>query len=113
MKSIIIEATSGDGRWGKFLVAKFDTEEWTRSRPLLSTRANFILNIGRDPSCVIVFDLFTGEGALFIPGGLASADLDKHKIRVCPLFEPFLAWLYKQDLTDIRKLPTLCHMEEQ
>jgi hypothetical protein len=48
----------------------------------------------------IVFDLQTCEGTAFRPGGRAKYDLDKHKIWVCPLFEPFLEWLYKQPQHD-------------
>ena len=52
-----------------------------------------------------VCDLQTGEGAFFRPGGLAGADLAKRQIWVCPMFEPFLTWLYQQDLTDLKALP--------
>lgn len=34
-------------------------------------------------------------------------DLDKHRVWVCPLYEPFLNWLYAQDLADLDKLPDL------
>lgn len=47
-----------------------------------------------------VMDLETGEGGLFRPGGYARGDLQKHRIWVCPMFEPFLTWLYKQDLSN-------------
>jgi len=67
---------------------------------LLSTR-------GWSHDHVWVLDLETGEGACFRPGGLAHADLNKHRIWVCPLFEPFLEWLYDQDLTDLTVLPDL------
>jgi hypothetical protein len=60
---------------------------------------------------VIVFDLETNEGASFTPGGLASADLNKHQIWVCPMYEPFLEWLYKQDLTELSKLPDYVHLD--
>jgi hypothetical protein len=46
-------------------------------------------------------------GAVFKPGGYAKGDLDKHAVWVCPLFEPFLGWLYAQDSADIEKLPAL------
>jgi len=39
--------------------------------------------------------------------GVASADLNKHQIWVCPMFEPFLNWLYKQDVSDLDQLPSL------
>ena len=56
---------------------------------------------------LLVLDLQTGEGAVFKPKGSAKGDLDKHALWLCPLFEPFLGWLYEQDLTDIEKLPAL------
>lgn len=56
---------------------------------------------------LLVLDLQTGEGAVFKPKGYAKGDLDKHALWVCPLFEPFLGWLYEQNLTDIEKLPAL------
>lgn len=64
------------------------------------------------PQHLIVFDLQTGEErAFFLPGGLASADLNgKHQIWVCPMFEPFLAWLYKQDTSDLSALPALVNL---
>jgi hypothetical protein len=67
---------------------------------------------GKNPDAVLVHDLETNEGAFFRPGGLASADLQKHRIWVCPLFEPFLAWLYLQDLRDLNALPSLVHLPD-
>jgi hypothetical protein len=52
-----------------------------------------------------VWDLQTGEGAIFLPGGSAQADLSQRNIWVCPLYEPFLIWLYQQDLSDLQALP--------
>ena len=52
-----------------------------------------------------MLDLQTGEGAIFRPGGNAHADLQKHRIWCCPLFEPFLEWLYKHNLENIDELP--------
>src|SRR6266568_9619596 len=55
---------------------------------------------------LLVLDLQTGEGAIFRPGGSARADLnEKHQVWVCPLFEPFMEWLYKQDTPDLTALP--------
>lgn len=59
-----------------------------------------------------VLDLQTGEGAFFRPGGYAAADLEKHRVWVCPLFEPFLEWLYRQDLTDLGQLPRLVELPD-
>jgi len=60
---------------------------------------------------VLVMDLQTGEAAMFLPGGCAPADLRKHRIWVCPLFEPFLAWLYAQDLAELDKLPPVVNLD--
>ncbi len=108
MKTRIIEAWNpGPVNWGKFLLGRFDSEWSHRTAieggddlPLLRTHCGW----GNDH--LLVLDLATGEGAVFKPGGHAAADLNrKHRIWVCPLFEPFLAWLYEQDLTDLDALP--------
>ena len=109
MKTKIIEATNGPQNWGKFMLGQFDAEWWRPSaipHALQSTLTCSLLRmVGWTPEHLLVVDLQTGEGAIFRPGGLARADLDKHRIWVCPLFEPFLTWLYKQDLSDLDKLP--------
>lgn len=105
MKTKIIEATNGPRNWGKFMLGRPDTEWERRSmvgphspQPLMRQR-------GWTSRHLWVLDLETGEGAFFLPGGSARADLNKHRIWVCPLFEPFLEWLYAQDLTDLSVLP--------
>jgi hypothetical protein len=46
------------------------------------------------------------KGPLFVLAGGLKYDLNKHQIWVCPLFEPFLEWLYKQpQLYDLTALP--------
>lgn len=121
--------------YGKFLLGKFTEDEWSYvsavREPSLGIEA--MLRAGRealegdDPdltdwliemgsarllaSCgwfhehLLVLDLATGEGAIFRHGGYAPADLNKHKVWVCPLFEPFLSWLYQQDVSDLDALP--------
>ena len=98
-----IEATNGPKNWGKFMVARFDAEEWERRSTI--DQCLLLLNRGWAPDHLLVVDLQTGEGAVFMPGGSARHDLNKHRIWVCPLFEPFLEWLYVQDLGDITQLP--------
>ena len=106
MKVKFIEAVEKTTtNWGKFMIGRFDTE-W-EYRNALDGR-NFLSSRGWGPDHLLVLDMQTGEGAIFKPGGLASHDLnEKHQIWVCLLFEPFLNWLYKQDLTDLDKLPAL------
>jgi len=105
----IIEATNGPNNWGKFGVARFD-EEWSRISEVGSR--NLLVSCGWTYQHLLVMDFQTGEGAIFKPGGYAKADLAKHKIWVCPLYEPFLTWLYKQDLSDLAKLPDLVDLPD-
>ncbi len=113
MNTRIIEAVQpgGPANWGKFLVGQF-TEEWlVQSAVDTESRRPLLATIGKGPETVFVMDLQTGEGALFRPGGYAPADLNKHRIWVCPMFEPFLTWLYTQDLRDLDGLPALVELE--
>ncbi len=109
-----IEATNAEGgggiNWGKFMVARFEDSEWAVRAAI--DGLGLIGGRGWSPSHLIVFDLQTGEGAMFLPGGSPKHDLDKHRIWVCPMFEPFLAWLYKQDLSDLGSLPALVRFDE-
>lgn len=67
---------------------------------------------GWTPQHILVLDLQTGEGAIFYPKGYYKVDLnDKHQLWICPLFEPFLKWLYEQDLSDFTKLPEIVEID--
>lgn len=117
-----IEATDGTHfNWGKFAVCRFTEEEWARRSALSDTTAvsesgrptarKLLPSLGWSTGHVLVVDLATGEGSLFWPKGLASADLnEKHQIWVCPMFEPFLGWLYAQDLSNLEALPGLVNL---
>jgi hypothetical protein len=89
----IVEVTNGIANWGKFLLGRFDTE-WDYKSAI--DGISIIAGRGWSLDHFLLLDLQTGEGAIFRPGGLAKADLDKHRIWVCPMYEPFLTWLYKQ-----------------
>lgn len=111
METKIVEAVNkiggGYGNWGKFLVGKF-TDEWGRRRAIPGApdlAMPLLTQVGWTQDHFLVLDLQTGEGAVFRHGGLAEADLHKHRVWVCPLFEPFLAWLYGQDVSDLQALP--------
>jgi hypothetical protein len=109
METKIIE-THGAGNWGKFLVARFTHE---RGYASALPEAEGSLPLARwAPNILLVLDLATGEGALFRPGGLPAADLEKHQVWVCPLFEGFLEWLYRQDLTFLADLPPVVHLPD-
>lgn len=106
METKIIEAMNGPRNWGKFMVCRPDSEWGHRSE--ISEYQPLLAVTGWTDEHLWVLDLQTGEGACFQPDGYAKADLDKHKIWVCPLFEPFLTWLYQQDLTNgLQALPSV------
>jgi hypothetical protein len=89
-----VEAGNGFN-WGKFAVGRFTLDEMCEPATVDGMAgAPLIASQGWAPHHVWVLDLATGEGAMFDLMGLASADLQKHKIWVCPLYEPFLTWLY-------------------
>lgn len=98
MQTKLVEVTNGPRNWGKFLLGRFDTE-WDyiskvdEGRPLLRA-----IGWRGQIHPLLILDLQTGEGALFsiFKTANAAADLQKHRIWVCPMFEPFLVWLYSQ-----------------
>lgn len=98
-----IEAQSEEGNWGKFLIGWFDADEQDRPSQILP--GSLLTNVGWDPGQILVLDLQTCEGVILPHGGHAHNDLAKHKIWVCPLFEPFLEWLYEQQPLAIDNLP--------
>lgn len=112
VRTRIIEATNGVN-WGKFLLGRFDTEWSARASIEDAGDVPLLRQIGMAPDQLLVMDLQTCEGALFPVRrrGLASADLSKHQIWVCPMFEPFLAWLYTQDVRDLDALPSIVQLE--
>lgn len=113
MKTKIIECTNGPLNWGKFMLMRPDTE-WRYRSAVSGSTSPLLREIGWGPDHLWALDLQTGEGAFFLPGKnrRAKYELDKHRIWVCPLFEPFLQWVYEQDLTDLDALPALVDLPE-
>lgn len=103
MQRRLFEATNGLN-WGKFLVCRFSDEWAVKSaldgKPLIRSR-------GWGSDHLLVVDLQTGEGALLParPGGCPHADLEKRRIWVCPMMQPFLEWLYRQDVDALLTCP--------
>lgn len=113
MKTQIVEVTNGPMNWGKFLVGTFD-EEWQRTTALPGFEGHatpLLRSIGWGPLNVLVFDLQTREGAIFYPHPSRNAkdDLNMHPLWVCPMFEPFLEWLYRQP--DVSRFPLPPHVD--
>jgi hypothetical protein len=111
MQAKIVEATNGFN-WGKFMVAKLSDRELA-TESAVDPGSNLFRSIGYNFQNIWVFDLQTREGAAFYPKGHARADLHKHKVWVCPMFEPFLEWLYTQDCSNISLLPALVELDPE
>jgi hypothetical protein len=116
VKTYLFEAVQQHGKpqnWGKFMVGVPDAE-WFRESLVdpVGGRYPLLEQIGWTQNHVWVMDLQTGEGAWFRHGGLARADLEKHRIWVCPLFEEFLKWLYAQDLAGLHLLPGVIELPD-
>lgn len=114
MRQHIIEATNNEQNWGKFMLQAYDADDLAY-RSIVMPTVRLLAHIGDYPLALWVMDLQTGEGARFYPkpGGIASEDLGKHKIWVCPLFEPFLGWLYENRITglyDFSLLPSIVQL---
>lgn len=109
MLTHMMEATNGFN-WGKFLIGRFDHEWQCPSLITIPSVPSLLRQRGWTKNHLLVLDLETGEGAILLPGGSASADLNKHQIWVCPLYPAFLEWLYLQDLTELKALPRLIEL---
>lgn len=117
MNTKFIEASQnadagGIVNWGKFMLGRFDQDEWERGSEVGDSDRSLLHQCGWVSSHLWVLDLQTGEGAYLSPGGSAHADLQKHAVWVCPMFEPFLEWLYTQDLSDLDALPALVNLPD-
>jgi hypothetical protein len=84
----------GGGNYGKFMVARFSDEAWSYAAAIGG--GTLLRQEAWCPHHVLVLDVATGEGGLFPLVGIAQDDLKKRKIHVCPLFPPFLDWLYAE-----------------
>ena len=110
MQTKIVEASNGFN-WGKFMLGRLDSE-WSHRSAVSGLSMPLLRELGWGDEHLWVLDLQTGEGACFRinPKGRASNDLNKHRVWVCPLFEPFLQWLYQQDVADIERLPSVVEL---
>jgi hypothetical protein len=114
MRTKIVEVTQHKDtgfNWGKILVGQFE-EEWTVPS-VIGQHQSVLAPRGWGPNHRLVLDLETGEGAMFsFPIGSARADLDKHKVWVCPMYSPFIEHLQAirwagdlDELPDVVELP--------
>lgn len=110
MRVKIIEVTNGFN-WGKFLLGRFD-DEWDYQSTIDTLPIRLLRALGWGRDHFLFLDLQTGEGAIMRHGGKARADLNSHRIWVCPMAEPALVWLYAQDLSNLDALPALVELTE-
>lgn len=104
----VIEVTQDtEMNWGKFMIARFDPGFFRVISEITKTPLFSEIGYGWQDAGLFVFDLQTREGAYFYPHGSAHADLEKHRIWVCPMFEPFLTWLYENWTGKLGDLPNL------
>lgn len=125
-----IEATQKIDQFnhGKFMVARFIGDEITAKSALPDYTEHSLWNLGGlrklRPGMTLVLDLQTGEGAGFSlePHGAGQTaarsalyELEKHELWVCPMFPPFLGWLFAQGMGgikgDIRTLPRYVELD--
>jgi hypothetical protein len=114
MKLVFFEVSNGFN-WGKFAVGRFEADELRYESvmdAMMGMKIKLIRGRGWGPDHFLFLDLQTGEGAIFRHGGMASADLNKHRIWVCPMAEPALVWLYSQDLSGLDALPAFVELTE-
>jgi hypothetical protein len=105
---------NGMSNWGKFMLCGSDPSEQVYKSALLIGKP-LLWACGVDPNSYWVLDLQTGEGARFTPPGRAKYDLDKHKVWVCPMFGPFLDWLYENRINspaDFDRVPPLVNLPD-
>lgn len=100
------------GNWGKFMVAVPDDQEWSWPSEVCPGMAPLLQQCGWSRRHIWACDLQTGEGAFFLHGGYARADLERHRIWVCLLFEAWLGWLYRQDLSKFAELPRVVELPD-
>lgn len=113
MKTQIVEATNNDLNWGKFLVAKFDEQEWGHRSTIAPSVHPLLMARGWGSFHRLVLDIETGEGFIISPGGSAHADLQKKAVWVCPLLEPFLEWWYREwPAVDVGTFPAVVQLPD-
>lgn len=118
MVTHFIEA-GNDLNHGKFMLGRLTREELAARSALPGFEEEPLVRVGGlrrlNARSTLVVDLQTGNGAAFFMNGYAVADLRKAGIHVCPMFPPFLTWLYQQGLAegkgDITQLPRYVHFD--
>lgn len=109
-----VEVTN-DFNHGKFLVGIFEKTDWDVPAAILGGQGlsgALLRRCGWGQEHFLLFDLQTGEGAVLRHGGMPKADLDKHQVWVCPMYEPFLAHLYSLSFEALVDLPAVVELPD-
>jgi hypothetical protein len=120
MNTRLVEVTDG-AFYGKFLVAQFDEAEWRHEAEVFKESIHrpvpyALLDVcGWSRDHLLVLDLETGNGTIFRPGGHLAHDMEKRQMGyVCPLYRPFLGWLYEHAARTggiaLDDIPAILHM---
>lgn len=116
MKYKFVEATQSDHfNYGKFMVSSFDEDDFAYQSKIVENHSLLIVCGWEINRFLMVTDLQTGEGAIFLvrKGASVKMDLENHKIWVCPMYEPFLQWLYDYYDGNIDNIPSYLEIEAE
>jgi hypothetical protein len=119
VKSKFLEVTN-KANWAKLQLLQWEPSDL--ARPSLVQKGKVLLNAvqvrrgdAADPlTAVFVRDLQTQEGCEFYPSPEADCktQLDMHRVWVCPLFYPFVSWLFANYQGDVTSLPDLVELAD-
>lgn len=113
METKIIEATRDEGLLDQFLIGRFD-DEWWRRGLVNGIQQSLLRQEGWGRDHLLVMSLTRpGNGSIFAvrKNAYPRADMEKRRLEFSALMEPFLEWLYQQDLTDLQALPDVVELE--
>lgn len=89
---------------GYFMVGVHDIE-WARQSAIMGGTMSLLRHKGWSRDHFWLFDLSTGQGAIFANHGHVLADLKEADIRVTPMFTAFLAYLRATGCPQLQDVP--------
>lgn len=116
MRTKLVEATQSPAfNWGKFMLLQFDYDD-AQYQSQISKHQRLLAAVGYQGDLKVwlwVLDLQTGEGAVFpvLNNGLLEYDIKEHQIRVCPMYKPFLEWLYANFNGNLEDIPSIVEVQ--
>lgn len=89
---------------GYFMVGMHDWE-WTRKSEIMGGTVSLLRHKGWSRDHFWLFDLATGQGAIFADHGHVLEDLKEADIQVTPMFSSYLAYLRSVGPFPVQALP--------